>query len=840
MILKPLVSLVASACLAGIDPDPLSVSCRTDLTEQDRTVWTMGACESPSGDRIGYTSRHLTLNDDPWMPVMGEYHFSRYEPAHWLRELRKIKAGGVDVVSTYVFWNHHEEREGKWDWTGSRDLRRFVLAAAEADLLVILRIGPWGHGEVRYGGLPDWVMEGEWQVRSNDAGYLEKVAAWYEAIARRVDGLMWKEGGPVIGVQLDNEYPGPASHLLKLKELAIVAGFDTPLYTRTGWPRLQDRMPFGEMIPLFGAYAEGFWNHSLDPMPGNYREGFQFTQVRTSSDIGSDQLGSTISEDELDARRYPFLTCELGGGMMNSYHRRVFIEAQDVIATTLVKFGSGGNLLGYYMYHGGWNPDGRFSSLQESLITRYPNDMPVKNYDFQAPVGAAGTLRPHYHALRQIHLFLRDYAHWVAHLEAFLPDIRPDGVMDTHTLRWSVRSDGYGGLLFFNNYERLQELASHDVRFRVDGLASDVLVFPNEPVHIGSGAVGFWPFRMEVAPGFEVEWITAQPTCRVQDSCGDWYVFFRHTGQVPVELAIRSTNDLSLLPCAESRFTQLENGLMVFSNLKAGRDACISLESETGGKRCHLILLSEKDADSLWKGPVDGIERVVLADAGIVFRDDSIELRPAASGPVEMLFLPALQRSIQVDGVPLDLERQGAWSRALVSVDFSNFSVRDIAVEWIQDAGEPRDIPMDPVKGKVAVAPVEGDFNKAAKWRILLPTEEFLDSHREWVLELDYVGDVLRIESNSGLWLDDFYNGRSVELPLRELAASHGCSFEKLSSLELSILPLKLDAPVYLHPSVKARLSSEEPSLELRSAVLKTSRPVYLNFSSCQESCGPN
>ena len=83
--------------------------------------------------------------------------------------------------------------------------------------------------------------------------------------------------------------------------------------------------------------------------------------------------------------QYPYLTCEIGGGMMNSYHRRILVNPKDVEATTLIKLGSGSTLLGYYMYHGGVNPEGRLSTLMESQDTGYWNDMPVKNYDFQAP-----------------------------------------------------------------------------------------------------------------------------------------------------------------------------------------------------------------------------------------------------------------------------------------------------------------------------------------------------------------------------------------------------------------------------------------------------------------------
>ncbi|MEV1243535.1 beta-galactosidase [Nonomuraea sp. NPDC049750] len=109
-------------------------------------------------DAIEVNSRHLTRGGRPWFPVMGEFHYGRYPAGEWREELLKVRAGGVTAVSTYVFWNLHEERRGVFDWTGDRDLRRFVMTCAELGLDVVVRIGPWGHGESRYGGFPDWVL----------------------------------------------------------------------------------------------------------------------------------------------------------------------------------------------------------------------------------------------------------------------------------------------------------------------------------------------------------------------------------------------------------------------------------------------------------------------------------------------------------------------------------------------------------------------------------------------------------------------------------------------------------------------------------------------------------
>ncbi|MGO4843354.1 beta-galactosidase, partial [Rhizobiaceae sp. 2RAB30] len=82
---------------------------------------------------------------------MGEFHYTRYPPENWNAELAKMKAQGVDIVATYIIWNHHEERAGQFNWAGDRDLKRFVALAKANGLMVVIRIGPWAHGEVRWG-----------------------------------------------------------------------------------------------------------------------------------------------------------------------------------------------------------------------------------------------------------------------------------------------------------------------------------------------------------------------------------------------------------------------------------------------------------------------------------------------------------------------------------------------------------------------------------------------------------------------------------------------------------------------------------------------------------------
>jgi beta-galactosidase GanA len=185
---------------------------------------------SPSGEWIGANSQYLTRDGKPWTPVMGEIHFSRIPRSAWRDALLKMKAGGIQIAATYIFWNYHEETQGIFDWTGSRDLRAFVSLCAETGLLAYPRIGPWAHGEARLGGFPDWLMEKcGLEIRRDAPLYLGYAKILYENIALQLSGLLWKDGGPVIGIQIENELTDQPEHLRTLKTLAQRAGLDVPI-----------------------------------------------------------------------------------------------------------------------------------------------------------------------------------------------------------------------------------------------------------------------------------------------------------------------------------------------------------------------------------------------------------------------------------------------------------------------------------------------------------------------------------------------------------------------------------------------------------------------------------
>lgn len=207
---------------------------------------------SPSGAVLDLDSRSLLIGGARVLPLAGELHPARVPAAAWFDDLRKLKAGGLDTVSSYVFWLHVEEVQGVQDWSGNNNLTAYLAAAQAAGLHVALRIGPWCHGEARSGGFPDWVnFASGVPLRSNNSAFLALVRPWYAGIAAQIAGFAWAEGGPIVSVQLDNETPD-VEYLLALRALAVEVGIAPSLFIKTGWPSPSRPVPSGELIPVYG------------------------------------------------------------------------------------------------------------------------------------------------------------------------------------------------------------------------------------------------------------------------------------------------------------------------------------------------------------------------------------------------------------------------------------------------------------------------------------------------------------------------------------------------------------------------------------------------------------
>lgn len=459
------------------------------------TMLVMGSIATMANDfgkKVTWDHQSLFIDGHRVCPVMGEIHYSRIPAKEWTDEVRKMKEGGITIIATYVFWNHVEEQEGIFRWDGQRDLRSFLEICKQEGMPVVLRIGPFCHGEVRNGGIPDWMFAKGCKLRSQEKTFLNYAEKLYRQIYSQIIGLQWKDGGPLIACQFDNEYRGSGDYLMALKKIATGIGFDLPFYTRTGWPALSKPVPFGEMLPLYGDYADGFWDKETTETCGSYYKAFNFKGFRSSTAIGTDLLGKQEAKTNKGDDDYPYFTCELGGGMATAYHRRPYIYPEDCYSLAVVKLGSGSNLLGYYMYHGGTNPEGitTLNETQRTLGTAN-NDLPVKTYDFQAPLGEFGQTYQQYYTLRPIHLFMHDWAEMLAPMEATFPSPQDIKKGQDTELRWSVRSNGESGFIFINNYERLQTLSTKkNVQLEACGIKLPKMTIP-------TGCIAIFPVNID-------------------------------------------------------------------------------------------------------------------------------------------------------------------------------------------------------------------------------------------------------------------------------------------------------------------------------------------------------
>ncbi|NNN35831.1 glycosyl hydrolase family 35, partial [Streptomyces sp. S3(2020)] len=655
-------------------------------------------------DPIEVTSRYLTRGGRPWFPVSGEFHHSRHPAGEWEEELLKMKAGGITVVAGYVIWIHHEEIEGRVRFDGDRDLRRFAELCARHGLDFIPRIGPWVHAEVRNGGLPDWVSARDCVPRTDDPVYLAAVRGWFAAIAEQLRGLDRAHGGPIVAVQIENELYDQPGHLLTLKRMAQEAGLSAPLWTSTAWGGV--RLPPDELLPLYGGYTDTFWTEADGGWPDTCRKHFFFTHQRDDEGIGSDlrPIDSVRgSAPDAFADRFPWATCELGGGMAVSYHRRPRVEAADIAALGLTKIGCGSVWQGYYMFHGGTNPAGELTTLQESHATGYPNDLPVLTYDFQAPLGEYGQYRATYDELRLQHLLLADFGHLIAPMESVLPQERPRGQDDRDTLRWAVRGDGGSGFLFVNNHQPHEPLPDHPgTSFTVEFADGGSVSLPSAPVTVPSGASFCWPLRLDVG-GVRLEWATAQPVCTVDDGDGGGrtvLVLAAVEGIAP-ELALAADMVGSL--SAPSGDVTHADGLVLVTGLRAGTEALVEVETADGG-RVGLLVLDAATARTAYRGVAWGAERLVLAEGGVVFDHGEVRVHSGAERPSVAVFpAPDGERGFARRTLPA----QGVFAgRASVTL--------------VREAG-PAPEPVTGVQGR-ASAPADKYFDAvAAEYRVDLP-----------------------------------------------------------------------------------------------------------------------
>lgn len=718
-----------------------------DLRVADRAVETgflkMGGT-SPDGGTIDFNSYYMSIDGKPSIPIMGEVHFSRIPNAEWEEIILKIKAGGIDVIPTYVFWSMHEPVEGQFDFTGNLDVRRFVELCRKHDMNVIMRVGPFCHGEIRNGGIPDWLYGRPFQIRTNDPEYLKYVDRLYGQIARQIEGLYYKDGGNIIAIQLENElqhsaapwsfgYPGQkkeftvadydidntkigvsvqendiagadlgARHLETLREIARSKGMITPFYTVTGWGNAAI-LP-GESIPVTSAYPYPFWSDGVEASPF-----YLFKDIQAHPDY---------EPVRYDGTRYPSFCAEMGAGIQMIWSRRPRVPAKAAEGLMLRSMGSGANGIGYYMYCGGTTPIGRFGFYSDE-----PMGVPKMSYDFQAPIGEFGKTRDSYGALRLLHLFTADFGHKLAPMGVVLPEgydkIAPE---DATTLRWAVRKQGDSGFVFITNFQ------DHAPR----AVISDVhltLQLPDENIAIPYGGDS----RLDIAPeaniilpfNFPMDAIllksaTAQPLCVIRNGATAHYFFFAPEGVAP-----------------EYRFDLATIGGETKEVLRpaVGWDKTVALQA-ADGSRVLLTTLTREEALTANKIKTAEGESLLLTTADVLQFGEKIRFQQT-------------DPTLRVTGYP---------SLAAAAFDCAG------TVEAETPYAVSCRIERKPVTVKADVR--ESNYRR---WQVFVPQKAF-EGVSDLILEIDYTGDTCAAFIDGEMVSDHFYSGAPWRIGLKRFS----------------------------------------------------------------------
>ncbi len=693
---------------------------------------------------VNVNSLYFTFDDKIVLPRMGEFHFSRLNYEYWEESILKLKACGINIISTYIFWIHHEEEEGKFIWSGKRDLRRFLEFCKKYKMNVVLRLGPWAHGEARNGGFPDWLVKAipKPLLRSNNEYYLEKVEIFFKEIYKQVEGHLFKDGGAVIAVQIENEYKGSREHLMKLKDMAISIGFDTPFYTATAWSsRGYSDIPDGEMVPAFGGYPDAPWANHIEKL--ERPEQYIFTEVKNDEIIGSDLDTEDKVSGRIDTSLYPYITCEVGTGVQATKHRRPKIKGDDVVSMAYVKVGSGVNLIGYYMFHGGTNPYGRLSRLNESKDTVYPNDLPVMTYDFQAAIGEYGILNESYKGYKMFHQMLEDFGNKIANTKTIIPKEQKE-------LRFSIRADKNSGFIFINNYQRYSDLkAIKDVCFNIE-LEDGNLQIPSKTMTVPKNEFFVIPYNLDLW-GINLKYSTAQPICMLKDSDMPTYFFCLRDGIIG-ELAF----DIDAKVSATLGEVNFKDGMILVSNIEGSLESGIVVEKNS--QKVRIIILDKENSLNLWKVKLDDKEQILISENAVISNDKNLVVYTSDNENVIKVFNSNIlgNNALEYAG------KEGLFKNYKVIID----KIKEIKVSF------------------KSISEYEYEIN--------VP-EDILDGVDDVILNIQYKGDSAELYSDNRLIADNFYIDGNWKVSIKHLK-----EYVEGKKLTLKINPLLEGAYVYL------------------------------------------
>jgi len=325
----------------------------------------------PAQHTFGVEGDHFALDGKPIVIRSGEMHYPRVPRQYWRDRMKKMRALGLNTLTTYVFWNLHEPKPGVWDFSDNLDLGAFLKAAQEEGLFVLLRPGPYVCAEWDLGGLPAWLLADErMKIRSRDPEFLAAAGRYIRKIGEIAAPMQVAKGGPILMVQVENEYGSFGNdheYTGAIQKMLRGAGFDGTLYTADG---SEAKMLSGGPLPGIPAVI----NFGASDDPAEQFANFAKFRTGVPKMVGEFWTGWFDHWGEKHHKTDPAL------------------EAKNL--GWLLARGIGVNL---YMVHGGttWGP-----MAGANFSDRYEPD--ISSYDYDAPIDEAGRLTPKYYALREV------------------------------------------------------------------------------------------------------------------------------------------------------------------------------------------------------------------------------------------------------------------------------------------------------------------------------------------------------------------------------------------------------------------------------------------------------
>jgi len=313
---------------------------------------------------------HFALDGKPFQIISGELHYARIPREYWRDRLRKGRAMGLNTISTYVFWNVHEPKPGVYDFSGQADVAAFVRIAQEEGLYVILRPGPYSCAEWDLGGFPAWLLaDPDVVLRSSDERFLAPAERWLHRLGQELAPLQVQRGGPILAVQVENEYGSFG---------------DSKLYLR----RIRDALEKGGFHDALLFTADGGDELAAGTLP----------DVHAAVNFGPGEAMGEIAKLLQFRPGRPVLNSEYWDGWFDHWGEKHHTTDANQQAQEIDWMLSQGYSINLYMFHGGTS-FGFMSGANWDHETYEPD---VTSYDYDSPVSESGELTKKYFAFREI------------------------------------------------------------------------------------------------------------------------------------------------------------------------------------------------------------------------------------------------------------------------------------------------------------------------------------------------------------------------------------------------------------------------------------------------------